>query len=383
MEGTPVDGTPVVASPDSPFPQAVGDGSRVKVDPSKDLWSNILNNVKDATSAEAVDQTVLVVGTKGGGKSTVINRILGSTTKTKPTTALEYSFGKRDERNQTQTAHFWELAQGTELAQLSDVVITAENIHTVVAVIVLDCSDMSTMFETATSWLKRIDRRASETYQKMKSKNSQTPDKLVARAKRMIGEDHPDLARMRISGIPTVLICNRLDLFRGDSSKLRLMARTMRYIAHLYAASLVFTSENTVDVSKLRAVMNYYVFQVPLESRFIGVDPERGSVVTTPDKDTFRDIESQSLNSVNMTDFKSTGDSELDRWKAAFDESFPPKKVETKMNEDPFLKKLYDTTDGYGEPAVDSMRKQKDEELEQYRRNSSKKASEKKDDKDA
>ncbi|CUG88233.1 dynein light intermediate chain, putative [Bodo saltans] len=357
------------------------EGSRIKVDSTKDLWQNIVQNVKESTTNETQDLTVLVVGAKGSGKSTVINRVLGSSTKTKPTTALEYSFGKRDDRNTTQIAHFWELAQGSELSQLSDVVVTPENIHTVVAVIVVDCHDVSTMFESSTYWLKRIDRRAQEIFQKMKAKGSQTPDKMLARAQRSVGEDHPDLSRMRLSGIPTVVVCNRLDIFKGDSTRLKLMAKTMRHIAHLFGAHLVFSSEQSADVTKLRTVLNHLVFQVPFDPRVIGVDPERGSVVATPDKDSFRDIGDPYAS--NMADFTSTGDSELDRWKAAMDEMFPPsKKSETKMVEDPFLKKLYDTAvDGFGEPTIDSMRKQKDEELEQYRRNLSKK-SEKKSDKD-
>lgn len=384
MEGTPVEGTPVAAAAGT-FPVSssaaggVAVATGVKVDVSKDLWTNILQNVKEAAASEAVDQTVLVVGAKGSGKSTVINRILGTTSKVKPTTALEYSFGKRDDRNVSQTAHFWELAQGSDLSQLADVVITPENVHSVVIVIVLDCNDMSSMFDTALYWLKRTDRRTQEIFQKMRAKNSTTPDKLISRAKRLVGEAHPDMSRMRISGIPTVLVCNRLDIFKGDSTRLKLMARTMRYLAHLYGASVVFTSENSVEVSKLRALMNWYAFQVPLEGRFINTDPERGSVLVTPERDIFRDI--GDANSSNMADFKSTGDSEVDRWKAAFDEVFPPKKVDAKLaDEDPFLKKLYDANDGYGEPAIDSMRRQKDEELEQYRKNSSKKASESKKD---
>lgn len=355
--------------------------TKIKVDSTKDLWQNIVQHVKDATVGEAQDQTVLVVGAKSSGKSTVINRILGSSTKTKPTTALEYSFGKRDDRNVTQVAHFWELAQATELSQLSDVVVTPENIHSVSVAIVVDCVDVTTMFETVSYWLKRIDRRAQEIFQKMRAKNSQTPDKMIARVKRAIGEEHPDLDRMRLSGIPTVIICNRLDVFKGDSTRLKLMGKTMRHMAHLYGSSVIFTSDQNADVSKLRTLMSHMIFQQPFDARVVSADLERGSICMTPDRDSFKDIGDPYAS--NMSDFKSTGDADLDRWKAAMDELFPPqKKPETKLSEDPFLKKLYDTADGFGEPAIDSMRKQKDEELEQYRRNSSKKP-EKKDDKES
>lgn len=353
--------------------EAQSEGPRIKVDPTKDLWQNIVQNVKETAAGETQDLTVLIVGAKGSGKSSVIHRVQGSTSKTKPTTALEYSFGKRDDRNATQIAHFWELAQGAELSQLSDIVVTPENIHTVVVAIVVDCHDVSTMFESATFWLKRIDCRAQEIFQKMKAKSSQTPDKMLARARRLVGEDHPDLAKMRLSGIPTVIICNRLDIFKDDSTRLKMMAKTMRHVAHLYGAHLVFTSEQSQEVTKLRTVMNHLIFQLPFDSRLLNMDPERGSVVATPDKDSFRDIGDPY--SSNMADFVSKGDADLDRWNAAMDSMFPPKKAETK-GEDPFLKNLY-AANGFAEPTIDSMRKQKDEELEQYRRSVSKKSEKK------
>ena len=354
----------------------------IQIDPTKDLWQNISANVKESAS-EQTDQSVFVVGAKSSGKSTIINRIQGTTTKPKPTTALEYCFGKRDDRSVTQVAHMWELAQAQELSQLCEVVITPENVHAVTVVIVADCADTSTMFDTVFYWLKRIDRRVEDVFKRMRSKNSQTPDKLIQRAQRMAGgEEHPDFKTIRFSGVPIVIVCNRLDLFKGDTTRLKLMARTMRYLAHLYGAALIFTSEQAGEVQKLRSIMNYFIFQVAFDSsRYLQMDPERGGVLVMPDRDSFRDIGDP--NTASMADFKSTGDSLVDRWKAAFDEVFPPKKSEAKLTDDPFLKKLYDCNDGFGEPAIDSMRKQKDEELEQYRRNNSKKQSEKKEEKDA
>lgn len=42
---------------------------------------------------------------------------------------------------------------------------------------------------------------------------------------------------------------------------------------------------------------------------------------------------------------------------------------ESKALDDPFLKRLYEMgDDGYGDSVIDTLRRQKDEELEQYRR---------------
>lgn len=378
MSDTPIAESPATLGSPTGFPteSPLDDKSKVKIDPSKDLWQNIASNVKD-TSGEQLDQTVLIVGSRDSGKTSIIHRMLGQSTPVKPTTALEYSYGKREERNATQIAHFWELAQGSELSQLSDVVVTPESIHTVVLVIVVDCADATTMFETVNYWLKRIDRRVQEIFQKMRAKNSTTPEKMLAKARKRIGEDHPDISRMRISGIPTAIVANRLDLYKDNTVRLKTMVRTLRYISHLYGASLIFTSEQEREATKLRALLNSMIFQTPFDLKHLELDIEKGGVLLTAGRDSLTQIGDPAP--TTPVGFKPCGDSELDRWKAPMDEAFPPKATQQAGHDAEFLAMLYDTAKGYGESTVDAMRKQKDEELEQYRRNASKRAAEKQD----
>lgn len=352
---------------------------QVKIDPTKDLWTNIAANVKEQ-SQETNDQTVLVVGVKQSGKTSVIQRMLGATsTNPKATTALEYSYGKKEERNVTQIAHFWELAQGMELSQLSDVVVVAENIHSVLAVIVVDCADPSSAWVNATFWMKKIDSRAQELFQKMRAKGSQTPDKLLTRAKKRFGEGHPDISRIRTSGIPTVLVCNRLDKYTLDTGKLKQFARSMRFLAHMYGASLIFTSDHEREATKLRALLNHLIFQSAYDQKYTLFDSDKGGILIPAGSDSFRDIGDPVP--CNMANFKPTGDAELDRWKAPFDETFPPSKAQEDKkgaaSDKEFLEQLYNVTSGYGEPLIDAMRKQKDAELEQYRKAAAAKKAEK------
>ncbi|KAH9578648.1 hypothetical protein LSM04_001346 [Trypanosoma melophagium] len=352
---------------------------QVVVDPRKDLWQNIALNTKD-NHVTQTEVNLLVVGTSGGGKTSVLHRIFSSIStsgsavsksgvKLKPTTALDYSFARRSDRHVSQMAHLWELAQGTELSQLCDVVITPDTIHSMILMIVVDCSDPSTMWETVTYWLKRVDRRMNEIMQKMRAKGSTTPDKLINRCIRTLGEGHPDKDRIRFAGLPIVIVCNKLDAFTGDMPLMKTMVRCMRFLAHLYGAYLIFTAET--DATKLRALLNLIVFLVPFDAKLIELDPERGPVLVIPDADTFADIGDPVV--CDMTEFRSTGDAEIDRWKAPFDALFPPKRADGRRSSDPFLKRLFDTGEnGFGEPAIDAMRKQKDDELEQYRKGSSK-----------
>lgn len=356
--------------------------ANIVIDPTKDLWQNIARNVKDA-NVEQTETNLVIVGASGSGKTTLLHRIYssfqsasagGAAKKVKATTALDYSFARRSERNVAQVAHFWEIAQGTQFSQLLDIVVTPENIHATVAAVVVDASEdgLPVAWEAATYWLRRLDHRVSEVGERMRAKGSTTPEKIVTRAQKTIGTDHPDLKRMRISGLPTVLVINKIDAFRGDTQQLKLLCRSMRYLAHLYGAHVIFTSEP--ESVKWRALMNHILFQAPFDNKYLQTDPERSCVLLTVDRDTFVDIGDPNVSRLgNGGGSGSTGDAELDRWKAPFDEAFPPRKLseEDKVLEDPFIRRLYDTAEGgFGEPAIDALRRQKDEELEQYRKNS-------------
>lgn len=361
----------------------------VVIDPSKDLWQNITNNVRDL-NIDPVETNLLVVGASSSGKTTLLQRLSANTSngsgsatrKLRPTTALDYSFIRRSERNVQQVVHCWELAQGTDLAQLAEVVLTAENIHTAVLFLVVDASDagLPVLWEMATYWLRRVERRVSEIAQRMRSKGSSTPDKMVARAQRMMGKDHPDVPRMRISGVPTVLVVNKMDRCSANTARQRRLVRTMRFLAHLYGAYLIFTSEK--ESKSWRALATHVLFQAPLDARMVQMDAERGVVLVTPDKDSFAVIgDPDVLSSSERADAlaaaeaaataNTVSDAELDRWKLPFDAAFPPvtSSVADKEMSESFLSRLYDMSEGgFGEPTIDALRKQKDEELEQYKR---------------
>ncbi|EAN80626.1 dynein light intermediate chain, putative [Trypanosoma brucei brucei TREU927] len=367
-----------VAPADSAAPPAPA-APQIVVDPTKDLWQNIALNTKENNLPQS-EANLFVVGCSGAGKTSVIQRVCsaigagGNTsgkgkTKVKPTTALDYQYTTRSDRHVSQTVHFWELAQGMELSQLCEVVITPENVHLMHIAIVVDFSDPSSMWDTLAYWLKRVDRRANEILQKMRAKGSNTPDKLHARAQRALGEGHPDLKRVRLSGLPTVIVCNKVDAFPGPMEQMKTLTRCLRFIAHLYGAYLVFSSD--ADSAKLRLLLNHLLFLTPFDARQVELDVERGTILIMPENDTFVDIGDPPLcdgpSGGPVT--QSTGDSELDRWKVPLDAMFPPKAGGGRAQSDAMLKRLYDMGEGgFGEPTIDTIRRQKDEELEQYRK---------------
>lgn len=95
---------------------------------------------------------------------------------------------------------------------------------------------------------------------------------MLNKARKNIGVDHPDLSRMRLTGVPTLVVLNKMDEFNGDSSMLRLLIRTLRYLSHLYGATFM-TMNEMENVNKWRNVLSHLLFQVPLENRYVQLDP--------------------------------------------------------------------------------------------------------------
>jgi len=164
----------------------------------KTLWDVILETKKEQVTSmnDPIECNVLIMGGERSGKSCLVHRILKRDyQKDAPekSIALDYSFGKRDEGLKTYIANMWELAGGRSLVKLLKENITAENIHTMVAVIVLDLTKPIQLFEDFIYFHYVLTKISEDLYSMLKQKGSDIPDKMMSRAKKRFGEQHEDL----------------------------------------------------------------------------------------------------------------------------------------------------------------------------------------------
>lgn len=164
----------------------------------KTLWDIILETKKDVISLnnEPVESNVFIIGGEQSGKSCLVHRILKRDyLKDRPekSTALDFTFGKKEEGLKTYIANMWELAGGRSLIKLLKETITADNIHTVIAVIVLDLTKPLQLFEDFLYYQYVLTKISDELYDMLRKKGSEIPDKLIGRAKKRIGETHEDM----------------------------------------------------------------------------------------------------------------------------------------------------------------------------------------------
>ncbi|KAJ8418450.1 hypothetical protein AAFF_G00141590 [Aldrovandia affinis] len=314
------------------------------------------------------ERTVFFIGSKAGGKTTILLRCLDRDEPPKPTLALEYTFGRRARGHNTpkDIAHFWELGGGTSLSDLIQIPITAQNVRALSVVLLTDLSKPNVLWGTTERLLQaaraQVDRACSD-----QSAGESRPGKQPTpnRTPRTLAKDHPDRELINPFPVSLLIIGSKYDIFQDfDSEKRKAICKTLRFLAHYHGASLIFSSSKSEGLmSKTRGFVTHLAFGT-----------ERGKTVSTdPNKPLIIPAGMDSLSQIGTppaTDFDIGtlhARNPLDLWKKVFEKIFPSESAS-----DP--KDLKDPAKDpqYSEAQVDSMRTQKDQELEQYKRNASK-----------
>ncbi|XP_006839527.1 PREDICTED: cytoplasmic dynein 2 light intermediate chain 1 [Chrysochloris asiatica] len=284
------------------------------------------SNRNEGDGVEIGEKSVFFIGSKNGGKTTIILRCLDRDEPPKPTLALEYTYGRRTKGHNTpkHIAHFWELGGGTSLLDLITIPITSDTLRTFSIVLVLDLSKPNDLWPTMENLLQVTKSHIDKVIMKLGKTNAKAASEMRQKIWSNMQKDHPDRELIDPFPIPLVIIGSKYDIFQDfDSEKRKVICKTLRFVAHYYGASLML---------------------LEIKLSILGAPP-------VPDNDIG----------------KLHAQSPMDLWKKVYGKLFPPKSTNT-------LKDIKDPAQDpkYAESEVDEMRIQKDQELEQYKRSSSK-----------
>ncbi|XP_067092751.1 cytoplasmic dynein 2 light intermediate chain 1 isoform X1 [Osmerus mordax] len=317
-----------------------------------------------------IERTVFFMGNKAGGKTSILLRCLERDEAPKPTLALEYTFGRRARGHNTpkDIVHLWELGGGTSLSELVQIPITANNVRALSVVLVLDLSKPNSMWGTMERLLQatraQVEKACSQPHRTGESQASskhQAPNN----PPRVLPKDHPDRELIDPFPVPLLIVGTKFDIFQDfDSEKRKAICKTLRFIAHYYGASLIFTSSKSESLmSKTKSFFTHLAFGAE-RSKSVSCDTSKPLIVPVG-MDSLGQIGSPPTPDVNIGSLHARNP--LDLWKKVFEQIFPPE-----SNSD--HKELKDPARDpqYSEPQIDAMRIQKDQELEQYKRNASK-----------
>jgi len=219
------------------------------------IWAKLIeqNNEKARKPESKGDAYVFFVGPRNSGKSTLINRFLypNRLEVPKPSEGLEYTYARKPssyDHERKDLAHIWEVGGSQEFAEEiskgDQMFLTAKQLSTAVVVVVVDLSDPSSVLSTAQHWIDQVKQRLGSAYEKFSKRGFDLPDKLKERAKnKLFGKEHKDKDLVYHSGISLVLAATKYDaLSEMDPEMKKVVARTLRFLAHANGAHLMYLS---------------------------------------------------------------------------------------------------------------------------------------------
>ncbi|EDO46938.1 predicted protein [Nematostella vectensis] len=335
----------------------------------------LLNEAKkkgtQESSPHGEEAGIFLIGSKNAGKTSMVLRFLDRDEVPKPTTALDYTFGRKAKGHNIakDVGHIWELGGGTFLSKLIDIPINVDSVRGLSIIIFLDLSLPNELWHTMETLLNQVKKRVHKVMDELAAKNPSAVQKLRNDAWEKFGTDHPDKSFVEPFPIPLAIVGGKYDIYQDfDPEKRKMISRALRFIAHCNGAHLQFFSTKTEGlVGRSRGMIGHLLFHTSL-GKAIGVDHNK-PIIVSAGQDSLAQIGAPPVASEDLGRLQSRNPYDL--WKAAYATFFPPEKSKQHSDrEDP------SKDPQYFEAAVDAMRKQKDEELDRYRRQAERKARE-------
>jgi len=334
------------------------------------LWDIAIRQANEDRENKSKDEkgssdesAVFILGSKNSGKTSIILRFLDRDEPPKPTVALEYTFGRRAKGHNIakDVGHIWELGGGAWLSPLMDVPINASSLLHTTVVLVLDLSAPNELWFTMEALMQAARQRLDAAIAEARESDPYIKDKLKKKALERIGGESQDKNMMDPFLLPLVIVGSKYDIFQDfESEKRKVICKTLRFLALIYGASLqFFTIKQEQLVSKMRSIVSHHLFDTAIGKN---LQLDHNKPLSVPfGHDSLQQIGTPPISDSDIG--KVQARTPLELWKVAFGGYFQQTSGNNPaMVEDPAKDPQF------AEPAIDTLRAQKDEELEKYRK---------------
>ncbi|NWS65383.1 DC2L1 protein, partial [Crotophaga sulcirostris] len=311
------------------------------------------NSDDDGKHVDVLEKSILFMGNKNGGKTTIILRCLERYVSSLGILWKRMFPNKETLLQPKDVAHFWELGGGTSLLELIRIPITSNNIRSFSVVLVLDLSKPNEIWTTMEKLLQVTRNHVNKILTKLEKTNPEVATEIKQRMRNNLQRDHPDYELVDPFPIPLVIIGSKYDIFHEFDSEMRkIISKTLRFVSHYYGASLVFTNKSEALLLKARALINHLAFGYD-RSKAVSVDHSKPLFIPAG-LDSLSQIGPPPASDSDIG--KMRANTPLELWKKVFEKTFPPKS----------FCDLQDTKDPaqdlqYAEYEVDVMRAQKNQ----------------------
>ncbi|KAH8293253.1 hypothetical protein KR018_005756 [Drosophila ironensis] len=300
-------------------------------------------------SAMPKERTLLILGSKCVGKTTVINKFFDREDhSTRPTLALEYSFARRMGSGKTpQVMNVWELGSLENADQLLEVPMRTHGLQQLAVFIMLDLSQPQRFWMDLECAYKRLRDTAEQMLEKLTPAVREMVEQKTLQ--RLGQQNAKDLGNREPLPFPVVIVGGKYDMFAGMDPAIRKhTCRCLRSMAHLIGGALLFYSQRMPKLAKvLRDTICHLGFGSPAH-------PFRSHVTD------FNEPLCIWFGADSWSKIGDTGAQSVERIGAAFGGDVPQFQCEKQ--------KAQESTDpakdpGFKESLIDEMRAQKNEEL--------------------
>ncbi|CAN8000508.1 unnamed protein product, partial [Ixodes hexagonus] len=231
------------------------------------IWDaaiELQRKAREEETSKRSESTLLFVGSKQSGKTSLIYRLVDKAEAPKPSLALEYIFARKSRGTSTskEVSHIWELAGGSTSAQLLEIPINTKSLPSLSVVLVVDLSAPEVLCAVAESLLKAVASRLAAVVEDARRRDAAYGEALRQAAAARIPEGHLDRDLLDVFPVPLVIVGTKYDVFENlEGEKRKVLCRLLRLVAHSRGASLLFTSlRNEALAARGRAVLSQLAF---------------------------------------------------------------------------------------------------------------------------
>ncbi|XP_011151896.1 cytoplasmic dynein 2 light intermediate chain 1 isoform X2 [Harpegnathos saltator] len=217
-------------------------------------------NKRKTDPNETHERSIIILGSKGVGKTTMVYRFLEKEERPKPTVAMDYSFGRKTAKSLVKNiVHVWEV--GHLASSLVSVAMTGSTLthspHHTVLLMMLDLSRPGELWASLEETLSVIRNGLRMSYD---------ADTIQELRERRISDRKRDLER-GVDPFP-IRICivgGRYDEFKElDLGEKELVGKTLRAVAHSLGASLYYySSKDKILVRRIKDLLAHHGFGSP------------------------------------------------------------------------------------------------------------------------
>lgn len=332
--------------------------------PTDNIWDAAIELQRKARQEESSrrnESTLLFVGSKQSGKTSLMYRLVDKAEAPKPSLALEYIFARKSRGTSTvkEVSHIWELAGGLASAHLLEVPVNKKSLPALSVVLAVDLSAPEVLCTSAESLLKVVRSRVAAVIEDAQRLDRSYGEAVQEAAAARIPDGHPDKGLLDVFPVPLVILGTKYDIFENfEPEKRKALCRFLRHLAHGQGASLLFTSlKNEALASRAKAALSQLAF---------GSGTGKGSTVDYNKplnimfgEDSFEAIDGSHPSNTKTSTMMSNS---YNLVKQQFIDYFPQVEQKSVVPEDPARDPYFKEKD------IDIMKAQKEKELEDYRK---------------